>query len=66
MTEYKLSALFSMNDLQIIKVDECRENNNMMFREYIERFCDNEYEADMIISGRGYKMTSGIMAPRIL
>lgn len=66
MTEYKLSALFSMNDLQIIKVDECRENNNMMFREYIERFCDNEYEVDMIISGRNYKMTSGMMVSQIL
>lgn len=66
MTGCELSALFSMNDLQIIKVDECRANSNMMFRDYIKRFCDNEYEVDMIISGRNYKMTSGMMVSQIL
>lgn len=66
MTGCELSALFSMNDLQIIKVDECRANSNMMFRDYIKRFCDNEYEVDMIISGRNYKMTSGMMLSQIL
>lgn len=66
MTGCELSALFSMNDLQIIKVDECRANSNMMFRDYIKRFCDDEYEVDMIISGRNYKMTSGMMVSQIL
>ena len=66
MTGCELSALFSMNDLQIIKVDECRANSNMMFRDYIKRFCENEYEVDMIISGRNYKMTSGMMVSQIL
>ncbi len=58
MTNWNLSALYSMNDLQIIKTDTCNEDKTLL-RKYVERFCDDEYDMDCIMSGDNYNCLLG-------
>ena len=58
MTNWNLSALYSMNDLQIIKTDTCNEDKTLL-RKYVERFCDDEYDMDCIMSGDNYNRLLG-------
>lgn len=58
MTNWNLSALYSMNDLQIIKTDTCKEDKTLL-RKYVERFCDEEYDIGCIMSGDGYNSLLG-------
>ena len=58
MTNWNLSALYSMNDLQIIKTDTCKEDKTLL-RKYVERFCDKEYEVSDIMSGDNYNRLLG-------
>ena len=58
MTDWNLSALYSMNDLQIIKTDTCKEDKTLL-RKYVERFCDKEYEVSDIMSGDNYNRLLG-------
>ena len=53
MTNWKLSALYSMNNLQIIKTDICNEDKTLL-RKYVERFCNDEYAIKRIMSGNDY------------
>ena len=58
MTNWNLSALYSMNDLQIIKTDTCNEDRTLL-RKYVERFCDDEYDMSCIMSGEDYNRLLG-------
>ncbi len=58
MTNWNLSALYSMNNLQIIKTDVCNEDKSLL-REYVKRFCDDEYVIGCIMSGDGYNRLLG-------
>ena len=58
MTNWNLSALYSMNDLQIIKTDTCNEDKTLL-RKYVERFCDDEYDIGCIMSGEDYNSLLG-------
>ena len=58
MTNWNLSALYSMNDLQIIKTDTCNKDKTLL-RKYVERFCDDEYDIGCIMSGEGYNRLLG-------
>lgn len=58
MTNWNLSALYSMNNLQIIKTDVCNEDKSLL-RKYVKRFCDDEYDMDCIMSGDGYNRLLG-------
>ena len=58
MTNWNLSALYSMNDLQIIKTDTCNEDKTLL-RKYVERFCDDEYDIGCIMSGEDYNCLLG-------
>lgn len=58
MTNWNLSALYSMNDLQIIKTDTCNEDKTLL-RKYVERFCDDEYDMGCIMSGEDYNRLLG-------
>ena len=58
MTNWNLSALYSMNDLQIIKTDTCNEDKTLL-RKYVERFCDDEYYIGCIMSGEDYNRLLG-------
>ena len=50
MTNWNLSALYSMNNLQIIKTDACCEDKTLL-RQYVEHFNDDDNEVCDIISG---------------
>ena len=58
MTNWNLSALYSMNNLQIIKTDVCNEDKSLL-RKYVKRFCDDEYDMDCIMSGEDYNRLLG-------
>ena len=58
MTDWNLSALYSMNNLQIIKTDTCNEDK-MLLRRYVKRFCDNDCDVDIIMSGNGFNIWLG-------
>ena len=58
MTNWNLSALYSMNDLQIIKTDTCNEDKTLL-RKYVERFCDDKYDIGCIMSGEDYNRLLG-------
>lgn len=58
MTNWNLSALYSMNNLQIIKTDVCCEDKTLL-RKYVERFCDDEYVIGCIMSGKDYDSLLG-------
>ena len=58
MTNWNLSALYSMNNLQIIKTDVCNEDKSLL-RKYVKRFCDDEYDMGCIMSGDGYNRLLG-------
>ena len=58
MTNWNLSALYSMNNLQIIKTDVCNEDKSLL-RKYVKRFCDDEYDMDCIMSGDNYNRLLG-------
>lgn len=58
MTNWNLSALYSMNNLQIIKTDVCNEDKTLL-REYVKRFCEDEYVIGCIMSGDGYNRLLG-------
>lgn len=58
MTNRNLSALYSMNNLQIIKTDVCNEDKSLL-RKYVKRFCDDEYDMDCIMSGDNYNRLLG-------
>ena len=58
MTNWNLSALYSMNDLQIIKTDICNEDKSLL-RKYVERFCKDEYTIGCIMSGDGFNSLLG-------
>ena len=58
MTNWNLSALYSMNDLQIIKTDTCKEDKTLL-RKYVERFCDKEFDISCIMSGDDYNRLLG-------
>lgn len=58
MTNWNLSALYSMNDLQIIKTDTCNEDKTLL-RKYVEHFCDDEYDIGCIMSGENYNRLLG-------
>lgn len=58
MTNWNLSALYSMNNLQIIKTDVCCEDKTLL-RKYVERFCENEYVIGCIMSGKDYDFLLG-------
>ena len=58
MTNWNLSALYSMNNLQIIKTDTCNEDKTLL-RKYVERFCDDEYDIGCIMSGEDYNRLLG-------
>lgn len=58
MTNWNLSALYSMNNLQIIKTDVCNEDKSLL-RKYVKRFCDDEYDIGCIMSGEDYNRLLG-------
>ena len=58
MTDWNLSALYSMNNLQIIKTDACNDDKKLLSR-YVRRFCDNDYDVDIIMSGNGFNIWLG-------
>ena len=62
MTNWNLSALYSMNNLQIIKTDVCNEDKTLL-RKYIERFTSKESEVSDIMSGYRF---NAIMTSKIL
>lgn len=47
-----------MNNLQIIKTDVCNEDKTLL-REYVKRFCEDEYVIGCIMSGDGYNRLLG-------
>ena len=61
MTDWNLSALYSMNNLQIIKTDVCNGDKTLL-RKYVERFAKDEFEISDIMSGYHFDaiMTSKI------
>ena len=48
MTNWNLTSLYGLNNLQIIKTDEC-VNNPTLLRKYIKMYVDNEEDIDSII-----------------
>lgn len=58
MTNWNLSALYSMNNLQIIKTDVCNEDKSLLSK-YVKRFCNDEYDMSCIISGSDYNRLLG-------
>ena len=62
MTNWNLSALYSMNNLQIIKTDTCKEDKTLL-RKYVERFAKDEFEISDIMSGYRF---DAIMTSKIL
>ena len=48
MTNWNLTSLYGLNNLQIIKTDECA-NNPAQLRKYIKMYIDNEEDIDSII-----------------
>ena len=58
MTNWNLSALYSMNNLQIIKTDVCNEDKSLL-RKYVKRFCNDEYDMSCIMSGDDYNRLLG-------
>ena len=48
MTNWNLTSLYGLNNLQIIKTDECA-NNPALLRKYIKMYIDNEEDIDSII-----------------
>lgn len=55
MTDWGLSSLYSMNNFQIIKTDNS-SNNKKQIETYINRFCENEFDAERIVTGNNYSM----------
>lgn len=55
MTDWGLSSLYSMNNFQIIKTDNI-SNNKKQIETYINRFCENEFDAERIVTGNNYSM----------
>ena len=58
MTDWNLSALYSMNNLQIIKTDACYEDKTLL-RQYVKRFCKDDNDVDIIMSGNGFNICLG-------
>lgn len=58
MTNWNLSALYSMNNLQIIKTDVCNGDKTLL-RKYVERFCNDGYTIGCIMSGEGFNSILG-------
>ena len=58
MTNWNLSALYSMNDLQIIKTNTCNEDKTLL-REYIKRYCCYEHIINCIMSGENFNSIFG-------
>lgn len=58
MTNWNLSALYSMNNLQIIKTEVCNEDKSLL-RRYVKRFCDDEYVIGCIMSGNDFNSLLG-------
>lgn len=58
MTNWNLSALYSMNDFQIIKTNTCNEDKTLL-REYIKRYCCNEHIINSIMSGENFNSILG-------
>ena len=61
MTDWNLSALYSMNNLQIIKTDICNGDKTLLCK-YVERFAKDEFEISDIMYGYHFDaiMTSKI------
>lgn len=55
MTDWKLSSLYSMNNFQIIKTDDIF-NSKKQIETYVSRFCENEFDAERIVTGNNYSM----------
>lgn len=55
MTDWGLSSLYSMNNFQIIKTDTIC-NNKKQIETYVNRFCENESDAERIVTGNNYSM----------
>ena len=55
MTGWGLSSLYSMNNFQIIKTDNI-SNNKKQIETYVNRFCENEFDAERIVTGNNYSM----------
>lgn len=55
MTDWGLSSLYSMNNFQIIKTDNI-SNNKKQIETYVNRFCENEFDAERIVTGNNYSM----------
>ena len=53
-----LSALYSMNDFQIIKTNTCNEDKTLL-REYIKRYCCYEHIINCIMSGENFNSILG-------
>lgn len=58
MTNWNLSALYSMNDFQIIKTNTCNEDKTLL-REYIKRYCCYEHIINCIMSGENFNSILG-------
>ena len=58
MTDWNLSALYSMNNLQIIKTDACNDDKKILSR-YVKRFCNEDYYENIIMSGNGFNIWLG-------
>lgn len=58
MTDWNLSALYSMNNLQIIKTDACNDDKKILSR-YVKRFCNDGYYENIIMSGNGFNIWLG-------
>lgn len=58
MTDWNLSALYSMNNLQIIKTDACNDDKKILSR-YVKRFCNDDYYENIIMSGNGFNIWLG-------
>ena len=55
MTDWGLSSLYSMNNFQIIKTDNI-SNSKKQIETYVNRFCENEFDAERIVTGNNYSM----------
>ena len=55
MTDWGLSSLYSMNNFQIIKTDNI-SNNKKQIETYVNHFCENEFDAERIVTGNNYSM----------
>ena len=55
MTNWNFSQLCTKNNIQFIKTDNI-SNNKKQIETYVNRFCENEFDAERIVTGNNYSM----------